>query len=343
MINVLVTGAGGGVGQGIIKSLKMIDDLDINIIAADMSSLATGMYASNKSYLVPACNSLKYINRLEEIFKLENINYYFPGTDVELEFCAINKLKIKNNFNVEVVISNLEAIQISDDKYKTYEFLKKNNFYYPNTFLPSESKDSKIQYPIIMKPAIGCRSIGVGIVHNQNELDVRLSNEDGLVIQELIGNADTEYTCTIVIVNKKVSDVLILKRILRSGDTFRAKPIKNNEISKYVTEVAIALDIKGSCNFQLRTDKNGIPKIFEINCRYSGTTPFCSQLGFNPVEFYLKNSMSLDYEYIIDYDSVVLRNWSEVLVKKEIIDKLDKNKYVKPEYNRKIDLFEKIK
>ncbi len=343
MVNILVTGAGGGVGQGIIKSLKMINDLEINIIAADMSALATGMYASNKSYLVPACNSSKYMDRLSEIFEIENINYYFPGTDVELEFCAINKKMIKDKFDVQVVISNLEAIQIADDKYKTYKFLKDNDFYYPKTFLPSEKNSSEIKYPTIMKPAIGCRSIGVGIVHNKEELESRLLNEDGLVIQELIGSDDTEYTCTIVIVDDKVSDVLILKRILRSGDTFRAEPIKNEAITKYVTDVAIALKIDGSCNFQLRTDKNGIPKIFEINCRYSGTTPFCSQLGFNPVEFYLKSSMGIEYDYSINYDSVVLRNWSEVLVNKKIIEELDKTKTVSPQYNRKIDLFDKVR
>jgi len=339
MINILVTGAGGGVGQGIIKSLKMINDLDINIIASDMSSLATGIYAGNKSYLVPACTSDDYLKRLEEIFEFENIHYYFPGTDVELEFCAINKKYIKSNFNVQVIISNLDAIKISDDKYKTYQFLKDNDFNYPKTFLPAQSFEKKIQYPIVMKPAIGCRSIGVGIVYNKKELEDRLSNEQGLVIQELIGNDDTEYTCTIVIVNKKVSDVMILKRVLRSGDTFRAEPIQSDIISKYVTDVAIALDIDGSCNFQLRTDKNGIPKIFEINCRFSGTTPFCSQLGFNPVEFYLKNFMGLDYNYEIDYNSIVLRNWSEVLVSKDMIDKLDKDKKVKPTFNKKISLF----
>ena len=48
MINVLVTGAGGGVGQGVIKSLKMIEGMDIRIVAADMNELATGLYAGKK-------------------------------------------------------------------------------------------------------------------------------------------------------------------------------------------------------------------------------------------------------------------------------------------------------
>lgn len=341
MINILVTGAGGGVGQGIIKSLKMIKDIDINIIAADMNPLATGIHASNKSYLVPAYSSPDYLKRLIEIFDLENIQFYFPGTDVELELCSLNKVMFKEKFNVDVVVSNYEAISISNDKYETFVFLKENNFSHPKTYLPNEYENDKLEFPLILKPAIGCRSIGVGIVNNKEEMNRRLKNENGLIIQELIGKHDSEYTCTVVKYKDKISDVLILNRTLRSGDTFRARPIQDKVISKYVTNVALALGIEGSCNFQLRTDKNGTPKIFEINCRYSGTTPFCSQLGFNPVEFYLKNALSIEYNYEIDYESVVLRSWSEVLVPIEMINKLDKMNNIVPSYVKKIDLFEK--
>jgi len=51
-MNVLVTGAGGGIGQGVIKSLKMIKDMDIKIVAADMSELATGLFAADAAYLI---------------------------------------------------------------------------------------------------------------------------------------------------------------------------------------------------------------------------------------------------------------------------------------------------
>lgn len=339
MINVLVTGAGGGVGQGIIKSLHLIQGLDIRIVSADMDSLATGLYAGNVSYLLPACYASDYLDEISKIFESENIDYYFPGTDVELKLCALKKDYIKNNFNVDVVVSSIEAIEISDDKYKTYLFLKQNNFNYPETFTQESIDLDSLKYPLIVKPIIGCRSIGVSIANEESELKHRLSNENGLLTQELIGTDDSEYTCTIVSLNGKTSDVLILKRYLRSGDTFRAEPIENKIISDYVKDVAIALNIHGSCNFQLRVDKNDIPKIFEINCRFSGTTPFCSQLGFNPVEFYIKTSMNIPYDYSIDYESVVLRHWSEILINKKDIEKLDLDRSIEPIFRKKISLF----
>ena len=43
-IRCLVTGAGGGVGQGILKCLKRIYDIDVDIIAADMSPYSAGLF-----------------------------------------------------------------------------------------------------------------------------------------------------------------------------------------------------------------------------------------------------------------------------------------------------------
>jgi carbamoyl-phosphate synthase large subunit len=330
VITVLVTGAGGGVGQGIIKSLRLIDDLDIKIVAADMSNLAAGLYAGDISRIVPAAAAPDYLAHLGAIFQQENIDYYFAGTDVELLFCAKNKAAIEQEYGVNVVVSPLDAIAIADDKFKTSEFLRKNGFYYPET-TPAEAVDvDTVEFPVIVKPAVGCRSIGVGIAHDKEQLKSRLDSEGGLVVQELVGTDADEYTCTIVVLDGQASDVVILRRDLRAGDTFRAEPVENQVISDYVTEVALALSIQASCNFQLRLDSNGIPKIFEINCRFSGTTPFCAQLGFNPVEYYLKTSRGIKYQSKLNFDAVILRYWTEVVVDKQLMVELETEKRITP-------------
>ena len=103
--------------------------------------------------------------------------------------------------------------------------------------------------------------------------------------------------------------------------------------------VTSKLEIEGGCNFQLRVDSDMVPKIFEINCRFSGTTPFCAQLGFNPVEYYLKKSLSINYEPKIDYDSSVLRFWSEVVVNKNNFTELATNGRCEPRISEQLRLF----
>ena len=70
MLNILVTGAGGGVGQGIIKSLKMIKGMPMNIIAADMSELAAGAFIADKAVLLPNAKSDEYSSELIVVLKI---------------------------------------------------------------------------------------------------------------------------------------------------------------------------------------------------------------------------------------------------------------------------------
>lgn len=323
MIRVLVTGMGGGVGQGIVKSLKLIDDLDIYIVTADMSELASGLYGGNYSYLVPAASDEDYFDKIKLICNEQNIDFYFPGTDVELIKCAKHSKELKESLGVEIIISPVNVIEIADDKYKTITFLKENEFHYPETFFPNEVDWEQVKFPLIIKPKVGCRSIGVHLVNNRNEAENAIKSLEDPIVQEYIDGF--EYTCTIAIYNDVVSEVLCLRRDLRSGDTFRAFPVKSDIIENYVREIAIKIGISGSCNFQLRLTNSGVPKLFEINSRFSGTTPFCSYLGFNPVEFCLKAKLGLKYQSNINYEKVVLRHWAEVVVEKGSLDDLKEN------------------
>lgn len=327
MITVFVTGVGGGVGQGIVKSLKLINDLDIRIITADMSAMAPALYVAEKAYLIPQASDPRYVDYLVDVFKRENVDYYIPGTDVELLVCAARKRDIAQRSGTKVIISPLDAVEIADDKYRTYEFLKKSGLAAPASYLPREFDANQLRFPVIVKPRVGYRSIGVSIAHDPQELKTALQLNPNTMVQELIATEEDEYTCTVVVMQGQASEVVVLKRVLRAGDTYRATPVKSREIAEYVRRAALSLGVEGPCNFQLRMDANQ-PKIFEINCRFSGTTPFCAQLGFNPVEYYMKHDMNIPYRVDMRYDVTILRYWSEVMVRNEDIAILDKNRNI---------------
>ena len=73
-----------------------------------------------------------------------------------------------------------------------------------------------------------------------------------------------------------------------------------------------------------------VNKIFEVNCRFSGTTPFCAQLGFNPVEYYIKKTQGIDYHGTINFDAMVLRHWQEVVVNKSVMKQLEQTGRIEP-------------
>lgn len=341
LISVLVTGTGGGVGQGIIKSLKLIPDLEIRIIGADASAEAAGLYACDKAVLIPLSRSPDYLDALAELLTSNAIDYYFPGTDIELAFCAEHKTELFEKYGVMTVVNPLDVVQIADDKARTSRFLADHDLPYPATWTLREArKDQDLPFPVIVKPSVGYRSIGVIKAENRDDLLTYPGNPEDVIVQELIGDDLQEFTCTIVGHHGVLSQVLALRRDLRSGDTYRAYPERNPQVEEYVRKVASLLGIEGSCNFQLRLDKDGVPKIFEINARYSGTTPLCAQLGFNPVEFYLKADLNIPYQPDILWDSAVLRFWSEAVIPNDTRAALHQNGAIDPEMPEQFNLFD---
>ncbi|MCB9519503.1 MAG: ATP-grasp domain-containing protein [Myxococcales bacterium] len=337
MKRILVTGAGGGVGQGIIKSLRRIRDLDVEIVAADMSPLAAGLYAGDVATLVPAAKSPDYGDAIVDICRSHHIDYYLPGTDEELPFTSKNAARIESEVGTVLFICPPEAIAIADDKYLTYRFLTQHGFPAPNTWLPGEIDPDDVTYPVIVKPRNGFRSIGVTTIETPDALRERLKWNDQPVIQELVATRDDEYTCTIAATGGTLSCVLPLRRVLRSGDTYRASPVHHAGIEALVTDVARALGVCGSCNFQLRLDGD-VPKIFEINSRFSGTTPLCAELGFNPAEFLIKTHLGMPYEPSIRYDVTVLRHWAEMIVPNSKLDQLAADGSLRPGVPETVDL-----
>jgi carbamoyl-phosphate synthase large subunit len=77
-----------------------------------------------------------------------------------------------------------------------------------------------------------------------------------------------------------------------------------------------ALNPLGPANFQFRIDRSGRVKVFEINARFSGTTPLRAIAGFNEVEMCLRRLLLGEpvAEPCVE-EMVLLRHWSETVLR----------------------------
>jgi len=333
MIRVLVTGAGALLGQGILRSLRMGDN-NYCIISADPSELSTGHVLADISYLIPFANDSGYIERIEEIILREKIEYIFVGTDVELMLFAKNKKYLEGKYNVKVFVSSEKVVEISNDKKKTADFLENNGFPYPISTMTSDSlgivKLKNLgEYPYIAKPADGARSKGLRMINNESELNEICSFKNNLVVQQYINENEGEFTTGCLIVEGECKAVVSMVRDLRDGNTWRA--YRNKETSKHdalIEEIANKLKADGAINFQYRI-KNDKPVIFEINGRFSGTTPLRAVFGFNEVEalidFYAKGK---EIETSKLREGTILRTFSDVFIENEIVESFKMNKEI---------------
>lgn len=283
-MKVLVTGAGAVLGQAIIKSLKSIQGFDLEIHAADPSKDAVGLYMAFAQHSIPYAKDNNYIIELKNLIQSIQPEFVFIGTDVELLTISLNKSFIEREFNTHIIVSSPDIIKIADDKYMTYKYLTSLGIESPKTFLAKEVKNLKeLNYPIIIKPRIGARSVGVQLVHSFKSLTHQLSSNNDLVIQEYLSST-IEYTAGVIYFDDSNIASIVMKRTLKDGNTFKAVPLDWSWINHTLEEITKKIKPFGPLNFQFKIQDYKII-IFEINARFSGTTYFRSIANFNEIEF----------------------------------------------------------
>lgn len=306
---VLVTGAGGGVGQSIIKALA---GSGLVVVGADADARAAGLHAVPIAYRIPPAHDSAFVNTLANLCSREGCTAVFPGLDPELLVLASAKEQFALA-GTTLIVSEPDVIRIADDKLETAGFLAKGGFASPETVAFSDDI-SPSWLPAILKPRWGgSRSARVFLVRTAAELRAAkgLINPANCVIQEYIPG--DEYTCGTVNADGDCYGPIVMKRELRAGDTYRAEVIRHEGIESYVSEVARTLRPFGACNFQLRL-RGQEPVVFEINPRCSGTTAARALAGFNEplmVAHYLLWGKVPDFAIS---EIMVSRYWAEMVV-----------------------------
>lgn len=321
----LVTGGGAVLGQGIIKSLRQ-STLDCRIVVADPNPLSAGLYWSDKACRVPMADAVDYGDRMLEIMDRERPDIVFVGTDVELSYFAANRAAIEAQFDTQVVVSDPQVVGIADDKFETARFFEQAGFLPPRSARAEDHAAvgvliEAVGFPLVVKPRVGARSIGVSVVHDHDDLRRALHGREGLVVQECVGDDGSEFTAGVLVFDGKAEASIVMRRDLRDGNTYRAYTGAYPELNELVRRFGEALCPHGPVNFQFRIDRNGQPRVFEINARFSGTTPMRAMAGFNEVEMCARKLLYGEAAWQpMPREGVILRFLEEMFVEPACIE-----------------------
>jgi carbamoyl-phosphate synthase large subunit len=278
MKNVLVTGIGGNVGQGILRNIKATQ-FDIKTIGCNIIDFSSGNHLCDKFYKVPFANKEGYIDEIKYIIDKESIDLVIPSTDFEAYYLSKNV----KNLNAIVAVSDENTIFIYLDKYESFLHHKKNNLPFANTYLPSQYNYNFNEY--IAKPRLGRGSRGIEI----NPTDINQFKDDEYIIQEY--HRGKEITTAFYVDQKnQLHGFITLERKLENGMTVETKVFKemDEKIELLLNNIINKTNIRGSANIQsiINNDNEIIP--FEINCRISGTNSIRSNFGFEDVKYTLQ-------------------------------------------------------
>lgn len=285
--NILITGTGGcGVGEGLYKALLQSKS-DFSIFTCNSSTNSIFLFDNvEKSFLVPSAKDPKYIKSIINICLDNNINLLIPGSEPELEIISDN-IKLFNKKSIIVLINSNEIINTFKNKWNTFLKFKSLDILTPDSTLNVNDINffKKHNFPLLIKPVNGNASKNVFILNNFEEMHTickyfNLRNIE-YIIQEYIDAVNEEYTISVLTdFNGVYLGSIILKRDLLGGFSQFIKCEQYEEIENTAISIAHKVNSKGPLNIQCRV-KNGKLIVFEINPRFSGTTPFRAMLGFN--------------------------------------------------------------
>jgi carbamoyl-phosphate synthase large subunit len=178
---VLVTSTGSIIAQGIIKSLNLAKEEKDNpvkyqIIGADMSPDAPGLYRADEGVLIPPASSADYIDYLINLCRKREVKAIFVGSDDELLTVAHAQTQIERESAVKALVGPIDLISKARDKWKTFEFCKINNLQHAASALPPAREEfaKEFGFPLVVKPREGYGSVQFNIVKNKEEMDLSI-------------------------------------------------------------------------------------------------------------------------------------------------------------------------
>jgi carbamoyl-phosphate synthase large subunit len=335
---VLVTAAGTIVSQGIMKSLKLANSIPdssvrYRIVATDANSETAGLYRSDMGVVVPLASSPEYIDSILKICKDQMICAIFVGSDEELAVLSQTSVRIQKETGAIVIANPPGVISIGQDKWRTFEFLKRNNLPCAESSL-IEDQERFIQeygFPLVVKPREGHGSLHMYVAKSRDEvkssvLEIERAGWNPM-FQEYLPTQDQEYTTGVTVdqKGKYVMSSISMRRKLKDGQTYKAFVEDFPNIREFAEETAMKLGARGPINLQARLvgDK---PRVFEINPRFSASVPIRAIAGVNEPDILYRNFCLNEKIKVSNYRKLVcMRYMNEVYIPYDSYEKNIKN------------------
>ncbi len=305
MHTILVSGASGIIGYGILKSLRSSHP-ECRLIGTTVYERTAAQAFCDIFEKAPMTSHGGYIPWLVDLIRKYEVSVVIPGIEVDVIAWSEHRAAIEQS-GALVLLNNPELISLCADKWLFYQRLMEANSQYA---IPSSlTLNERLQkFPLLLKPRKGSGSKGIKIIENREglaEYPDHLGSD--FMIQPVIGTAEEEYTTSAFFDrDSRLCAHMTLKRKLSgTGFTESAETAELDHIDTALSDLGEIFNPVGPTNFQFRLDKGQL-KLLEINPRISSATSIRMAFGYNEsamsIEFLLRNK--------IPTQPIVKRGWA---------------------------------
>ncbi|HEY6962790.1 MAG TPA: ATP-grasp domain-containing protein [Gaiellaceae bacterium] len=118
-ITVMVTASGAPGTAALLNALRRNGEREVRLVGTDMSERSVGRHLCDAFHLVPGGADPAFPDAMLEVATKENVDAILPQSSFDLEGLAAHV----DRFPMPVLVSQPDAINRSNDKAETYEFL----------------------------------------------------------------------------------------------------------------------------------------------------------------------------------------------------------------------------
>ena len=123
-LTILLSAVGSPSAPGALACYRSNGERNIRIIGMDMAEDPSIGYMVDVFYKVPAATADDYCDKVLDICKKEKVDVYLPTISAEVSAVAARMDEFVA-LGVKVSVSNMESIEISNNKFLTYQTLEK--------------------------------------------------------------------------------------------------------------------------------------------------------------------------------------------------------------------------
>ncbi|MBX0285622.1 ATP-grasp domain-containing protein [Halomicroarcula sp. F28] len=317
MATVLVTGVGGASGIGAVRALQETTTHDV--VGVDMDPEAAGLYLADVGRSIPPASDDDWAVVIRDVIEQYGVDVVVPTVDEELPL--LDGLPD----DVPVVAPRDDVIEVTLDKYATYQRLDEAGHTVPRTWLASEADAiPESAYPLIRKPRRGRGSRGIERVETPAALSQSLSGTDRpadeVLLQAFVGG--TEFTTSAVVAtDDRLLAVVPKEAIEKDGSTVKGVTRDHDAVTESCRAIAETLAPGGPMNVQQIVDDEGRPHTIEINPRFSSTACLTVRAGVNELNMLVRDALgesvtpSTEFDagvYLLRYDNHVFVDRDQV-------------------------------
>lgn len=276
---VLVTGAGGPAGRSLLAQLA---ERGVERVALDMADLppAPGL----AFHRVPAARDPHFVTALRRIVHVEAVDLVIPTVTEELVVLADGPADV----GAPVVLGDLRAVRLADDKLATAHALRAAGVPVPRTFGGADLDGddpgwrcarARLGVPWLAKPRSGRGGRGV-CVHDAppTAADAARALAESLVWQEFAPGE--EYAPNLYVAADPRDDVVVVLRKTglahgRHGNATGVERLDGPEhadAGAVARRAARALGLRGPVDVDVRRRADGTPVVLEVNARFGANS-----------------------------------------------------------------------